>query len=298
MTLRTTSKQRWLAAAGATALIAAGAAFVVGRDDAQGASRAPSVLQGALPAVSTKDGALRTAAAAPLTAPPSTPEAAVDAFLTAETAGDFDASFVLLDAADRASFGSAAEWAAAHDQLPVYLGHGAIAPDTATVKGKRASVTVSLQMQPVVDVQAGIVPAVAEGDFVATQEDGGWRVSSSKSTYLGELPSDDLAGQAAGAWVTARQNCQTADSATDAYAGNLLGDPTIEAALCHAEGSYSVDSVGPIDDAPDVAPFLAAFGPDGVVSLRSVTFSGPGPDPLTVVVAPFGDTWVVIGVER
>ncbi len=219
-----------------------------------------------------------------------TPEAAVDAFFAAEIADDFASSFGLLSESDRRTVGNPGEWAATHDELPAFVAFEATGPaeiddDTAVVEG-------IARMVPVVDETVGIFPGEAQASIVAVREDGGWRIAFGDSVLQPVLPDPDTAESAAAAWLQRRQAC---DDAPEAYAGALLGDPRIGEALCGSTDTFVVDSVGDLDDLPDPVPFITAFGPDGVGLLRTVAVDGPRP--LTLVVAPLGTEWVVVGAE-
>ena len=63
--------------------------------------------------------------------------------------------------------------------------------------------------------------------------------------------------------------------------------------LCGVGGDLVAASPGPLGDTLS-SEVVAAFGPDATSWTRTVALSGAAD--LTVVTAPFGDHWVVVGV--
>ena len=78
------------------------------------------------------------------------------------------------------------------------------------------------------------------------------------------------------------------------YAGSLLGSPVLADQLCGVEGELVAGSPAPLGDTLS-SEVVAAFGPDATTWARTVALSGAAK--LTVVTAPFGDHWVVVGVS-
>ena len=267
-----------------------GVAALNGDEPAEGSTATPSVLAGPFAAPANGQQPTFSTLIEALPAPPATPEAAAAAYFAAEAADEFEASFALLAADDRATYGGWREWAAAHDELPIVVAFTPSGP--ADIDGDDAVVTGRVEFEPLVDEVVGIIPAVAAAEIVLASEDGGWRVADSASIYVPDLPAPEAAVPVAADWVAERQACRTE---RDGYQGNLLGDPRIEAVLCETAGAFTAGEPGDVDDVPDPTPFLSTFGPDGVAALVSVPFTGPAP--LTVVLAPLGATWVVVGVE-
>ncbi len=222
--------------------------------------------------------------------PAPTPHTAVDTFLRAETIRDYDASFGLLSAADRADVGSHAEWELVHGELPTLSGFELGAT---RVDGSRAEVDSRVTYEATLDETRGLVPARARATWVAVQEDGGWRVAHAESSLEPEYLDEQGAVQAAEQWVSARRACQ----ARGEYAGGLVGSRRPVDALCRAKGRAKgpvlTGAVGRLDPAAGVEPFLAAFGPEVLSWARVVPVTDPAP--LAVVLAPVGEQWLVVG---
>jgi hypothetical protein len=205
--------------------------------------------------------------------------------LQAEAAGDTGASFLLLSAGDRAEHDSPAKWVRDHASLPTIRAYRLGAVDTANDK---TTVAVSLDLQPVLDFVSGDVPAHADGEFVAVPEGDAWYVSLADSTTTAAWPTDQGATDATTTWVAARQRCETANEFE-----SLVGSPVLADQLCHSTDTVSVDTPQRLQSS-DSSAVVAAFGDQSTVWARVVTVGGG--HPLRAVLAPLGDSWIVIGV--
>jgi len=223
----------------------------------------------------------------PPAAPADTPVAAVTGFLDAEATGDFAASYGTLSAPDRLRAGSRSEWATAHAQLPIIrsvtLGETRFAPD-------RSEIDADVELRPALDTIVGLVPGRAHAVWIAVAEDGGWRVDFGNSSLVPEYAPDAAAVDAATSWISARAECRRAPQ----YRDGLLGVPALATDLCGARGPVRVGTAAPLRAGTGVEPFVAAFGPDVFTWARAVPVQSPAP--MSVVLAPIGERWVVIGV--
>ena len=220
-------------------------------------------------------------------APASSPDDAVRRFLDFEVARDYDASYGLLSADDRAQAASRAGWSAAHADLPAITGY-ALGP--AEVASDRADVPADVRLRAALTPSAGLVPARASARFSAVAEDGGWRVAFDESTITPRFLPDARAPEAVRTWARTRAECHRARE----YVAGLIGAPARAVALCHADGPIRT---GPPRRLPDTAqdqPFLAAFGGEVHEWARVVRLESPVR--MDVVVAPVGEQWLVVGV--
>jgi hypothetical protein len=214
--------------------------------------------------------------------------AAVEGFLGAEVAGDYEAAFGFLSSADRAAFGSAAGWVAAHAMvLPPITGFGHLSGGQ--VPGG-AEVRAELTLAPGLDQVTGLTPGEADSVWRATEEEGGWRVSFSESVIRPRYLDDEAAPAAVREWAEERQACRKGAEPR----GVLLGQPSLADRLCGSRGAVEVGMALPLDDATEAAAFLAAYGPEVGEWARVVPLQAPVG--LRAVVAPVGDRWLVIGV--
>jgi hypothetical protein len=221
-------------------------------------------------------------------APASSPDDAVRRFLDFEVARDYDASYGLLSADDRAQVVSRAGWSAAHADLPAITGYTLGLP--ADVAAERADVPADVRLRAALTPSTGLVPAQASARFSAVAEDGGWRVAFDESTITPRFLPDARAPEAVRTWAQARAHCHRARE----YVGGLVGAPTRADVLCHVDGPIRT---GPPRRLPDTAqdqPFLAAFGGDVHQWARVVRLESPVR--MDVVVAPVGEQWLVVGV--
>lgn len=216
-----------------------------------------------------------------------TPVAAVTGFLDAEVSRDFAASYGRLGATDRLRAGSGAAWSELHAQLPAITGF--TVGEARSAPG-RAEVDAEVELTAGLDAIVGLVPAHARAVWIAVPEDGGWRVDFASSELVPTYPPDADAADATRSWVSARSNCRGARQQSD----QLLGAPGLANDLCGAEGPVRVGTPAPLRAGVGVEQFVAAFGAEVFGWARAVPVHSPAP--MSVVLAPIGDRWVVIGV--
>ena len=216
------------------------------------------------------------------------PVAAVELFLTAEIAGEFEASFELLSQADQESAGGVEGWVAEHYLVVPTIRGFRFTADKAD--GPRAEVSAGLSLQAELDQLVGLRPGEADATWILVEEAGEWRVAFSESLIAPVFLDDATAPDAVAEWTASRQSCRPEAESEPA----LLGFPTLAGPLCGAAGQVTVSAPSMLEDAADASPFLAAFGPE--VGLWARVVSVQTPIALRVVVAPLGEHWVVIGV--
>ena len=211
------------------------------------------------------------------------PQAAVEGFLTAEALRDFEASYPFLSQTDHVAYTTPALWVAAHAEFPAVTGFEVEAVTDATV------VTVTA-FQSTLDPVLGLIPARARGTWQTIEQDGGWRVSYLDSTIQPLYPSDDGVAPAAESWATARLACGTQAEAE----GGLLGAPDLAEELCEAEGELTLGPVGVLRDGTETTALLSAFGPEVFTWARVVPIEAPVP--MQIVLAPIADAWQVFAI--
>jgi hypothetical protein len=267
--------------AAATALLVAlaGCASTDGQADAE-----PSPLQtfvvGATPA-SEGTGAFAAPASTGEATAAATPRAAVEAYLTAEVAGDYDTSFGLLARSDRDRIVTPEAWRATKSRTPRITGFTVESSTTA-----EGTVVTDVALEPNVDPILGVVPGSARITWTPVAEDGGWRVPIEGSSFEARYPDDGGAAPSALAWVGERQACTPS-------ADRLVFEPELPQALCGVSGSFRAERTSPLAELANPAPVLASYGPDAATWARVVRLTGP--TTIDVVTAPLGDSWVVIG---
>lgn len=216
------------------------------------------------------------------------PVSAVEAFLTAEIAGDFEASFSLLSDDDQRAAGDQAGWVADHYLvLPTIQGFQLTAD---SADGTRAEVMADLSLEAGLDQVIGLTPGNADSNWVLSKDAGEWKISFAQSRIEPVYLEDADAHEAVEQWAVRRQRCEPATE-SDA---SLLGFPSLAEGLCGSVGPLRAGPVMPLVDAAESAPFLAAFGPEVGRWARVVAIEGA--HPLRAVIAPIGHEWVVIGV--
>lgn len=216
---------------------------------------------------------------------------AVEGFLTAEAARDLEAAFTFLAPEEQQAFGTAARYVAEHaDLLGAVTGFEVLEETTDPATGA-AVVVARVGFEPQLDTVTGLTPAVATVDFPVVQGEDGWSIQLAETTFTPVLPSDERAAQAAEAVIAAATACEPPPKA---YPGALLGRPGLLDELCDASGEPRIAEVTPFDDPLTNQPFTTAYGPDLVLWARAVHVAAPVD--LRLVMAPYGDSWTLIGV--
>lgn len=219
------------------------------------------------------------------------PAGAVEGYLTAEATSELAVAFTYLVPEEQDAFGTPAAYVAQHaDLLGAVTGFTTPEVTPTSDDPSTATVTVTVGFRPTLDPVIGLVPAAAEVTFPVAQGDEGWGVSLAGATFEPILPDDERAAADARDYVAVATTCTVP---AGAYGGELVGQPAFVTALCDATGDVTVDDVGPLDDPLTVQPFLSAFGPDVGTWARVATVTSP--EPLRLVLAPYGDAWTVIG---
>lgn len=217
--------------------------------------------------------------------PAASPQAAVEAFLDAEAAGDFDTSYELLSEAQRAAYGSTAAWTNAHADFFPVVGHRVVGTSD-------ASVTAEVEYRSGLDEVVGLVPARGVVEWVLVEEAGGWSVDFDASAVTPVYPDDETAADAVAEWAATNQRCEEPTQ----YQGALVATADLLAvvdSLCETSDPVSTGAARTLDEF-DATPLVSAFGTDALAWARAVDLSGPVE--LTVVVAPIDHDWVVVGL--
>lgn len=217
--------------------------------------------------------------------PAASPQAAVEAFLDAEVAGDFATSYSLLSDAQRAEYGSPAAWTNAHADFFPITGYR-------IVDATDGSVTAEVQYRSSLDEVVGLVPARGVVDWAVVEEAGGWSVDFDASVVEAAYPDDADAAEAVDEWARTHQRCEEPEQ----YEGALVATADLLAvadSLCDSSGRITTGPARTLDES-DASPFVSAFGSEAVAWSRAVDLSGAVD--LTVVVAPVDDRWVVVGL--
>lgn len=267
---------------------------LTGADDSTSSDRSESSATSAIPTSPEDveppvDGA---ADAGPGAADATSAEAAVTGFLDAEQAGDLATSYTFLSPEDRAEFASPAGWESVHAELlaPV-LGYTI---ETVDATATPAEVIAVVELEPSLDQVVGLVPSRARATWAVDMgPDGQWGVVLAGSTIEALYPSDDGVVPAAQAWAAARADC---DEDPPEQFVPLLGVSDPADALCDSSPP-AVGEPGPLPEI-DAAPFLTAFGRGlgGPATTWARVVDVDGPVPLRAVLAPVGESWIVVGV--
>ena len=259
----------------------------------------PSNFSGA-PSVQTLDlpAAGAIAAVTPASAPaaitePASPRAALEQFLAAEVERRSDVSFALLDAATAAKVGSVAAWQSqrANRLLPETFTVGSVEADATG-----AAVTITALRTPAVTPLNGLVPARSDEVWRVENTNGAWRVRDGRPAEVRPvLPSDAAAVTAATTWLERAEACDVDGRVALQLPGALLGAPSLADAPCDAPDSFSAAGTAvPLAELSNSTVFVSAFGAGVGRWARAVAVDGDAR--FTIVLAPIGDEWRVMGV--
>lgn len=210
---------------------------------------------------------------------------AVDAFLAAEAAGDFETSYSLLSESQRAAYGSVPAWRNAHADFFPVVGHRMVDTTDGTIRTE-------VEYRSSLDEVVGLVPARAVVEWTVVQEGGGWTVDFDGSAVRPRYPDDDAAAEAATEWALAHQRCDQPEQ----YEGALVATADLVAlagSLCDTTGRITAGAPRTLDEL-DASPFVSAFGTDALAWARAVDLTGPAE--VTAVLAPVDDEWLVVGL--
>ncbi len=225
--------------------------------------------------------------AAPPGATGATPRAAVELFVTGLMNGDANATYALLADKERTST-SLGSWSETMARLPAYRDFTVVRDDP---------VDLDATFSPRVDEEAGVVPGKAVVHFATTSEGGGWRVSLAKTTIEPRYPTDDTAAATVALnWAKANQWCDSGAVESLQYQGSLLGQPSVVGDLCHWNGTLEANGTSGLNTTRSASAVRNAFGPTADEWAKVIHIDGP--QPLDVVTAPLGDSWVVVAVSR
>lgn len=220
-------------------------------------------------------------------APKPSPEAALDALLTAEMAKDHEASFRLLSAEGRRRHPDSASWASRRNETPPIISFR-IEP------GGEAEVVASVSHRPALDPFIGLSAAQERQTWTARREGGGWLLDAEPKVEL-LLPNADRASAAALEWSRAVQACDAERARRRQAVAEPLGASTPPGRLCGATGEVAVGPVENVPPGPASQELVAQYGPDLYQWAKAVRVTAPA-SPFYVVLAPLGDDWQVIGL--
>jgi hypothetical protein len=263
------------------------AAWLIGRNDAtvdQNGYAPVVTLSGVV------DGAPIPTAATPAVASAApSPAEAVTRYLDAEIAGRTDDSYAQLSSTDRSAVGDAEDWQIAADDRPDYQSYE-------VVDAAYDQVVVDARPTPMVSEIKGVAPERERIEFAINAEDGGYRIGLAETTFSPSYPAPEAAAGVATQWVAGQQACTPAASASLEYDGNLLGTLDLGPSLCGATGQPEVVRSGDLGVLTDPSTVLSAFGEPATEWTRIVEVGGlDGRAPVQVILAPYGDRWVVVG---
>ncbi len=225
---------------------------------------------------------------------PGSAGAAVKLFLQANARQDFATSYRLLDRSSRDRWRSVASWTSAQaDRSPVT---GVKVSGEHPAGPGAVEVTTAVTHPAAIDPFDGLTPGRTVEVWRASREGDAWRVAASPVSVQPVLPSDQTAPDAVRAWVDRLTRCDNPGAAALQATPDLVGPADLPRAPCRERGTWKVAAARAFEDEAGLQPYVAAFGPDVQIWARVVPVQGPSTQ-FTVVVAPLGDAWRVLGAN-
>jgi len=218
---------------------------------------------------------------------PSAP-AAVEALLRAEQAGDRAQSYRLLAPASRAVYPSAVEWTKRRNELPAVTGF------SVEDKVEAGTVASMVQHEPGLDPFIGLSAARERQVWKVVPSGAGWLVEAEPTVQV-IVPDEAGASTAALKWARAVQACDRPAARAAQAADLVLGTATGPDQLCSTSVTVSAARANPTPGGPSTQPLVAEYGADVLEWSRTVAITG-APRPFSLVLAPLGDAWKVVGV--
>src|SRR5438552_2456520 len=219
--------------------------------------------------------------------PKATPAEAVRALLAAEQQGDHDASFHLLSSMALTTHPDAESWGKRRMELPEITAF--------TVNSTQKDVVVTtVSHDPGLDPFVGLRAAHDTQRWTVTKERGGWLVDAEPQISF-DLPSDGTAPVVALQWAKAVQACDQSKATALQVEPDLLGTPAGPLGLCKSTSTLKASKPAPTSPGPGSAELVSQYGDSALSWSRTVEIDG-GPTAVSVVLAPIGSNWRVLGL--
>jgi hypothetical protein len=238
-----------------------------------------------------------TVVAGPLPDPQPTPRPhladGVRDLLAAEQRGDRVASFLLLSRTSRAEFKDVADWTARRQSLPEITGFRIDDASEGDAGDRAGKVVVLVEHTPGLDPFKGLSLARERLTYTGSREGRGWLVDAEPASDP-VLPPDNLAIEAATAWVGAVQACDKAKAASLQAVTTIFGTAEGASGLCGKTASVASGEVVRLTPGVGSADIVAQYSTDALDWSRVVRITSPAT--FGVVMAPLGERWQVLGL--
>jgi len=230
---------------------------------------------------------------------PSDAASALATFRQAALDGRPQEAWLLLDAAGRERYPTAAAWSAAQVDRPTPIAFEITRTgpaDQASVPGD-LDLAVASSYRPLLDQFSGLVAARTDEVWRVRNEGGRWRVAADPVDTRPVLPPDDTAPAAVRSWVDRAAACDAEGAAQLQVGAGLLGPADLARLPCERRDAVTWEVGRPVtvDRSDDARTLLAAYGPGAASWARLVPVRGSDRS-FFVQVAPLGDTWKIVGL--
>lgn len=219
---------------------------------------------------------------------------AVRDLLAAEQRSDRAGSFLLLSRRSRDEYVDVADWTARRQELPAITGFS-IDPGSEGEGGDRSGTVVAVvEHLPGLDPFKGLSAARETQTFSGTNDGEGWLVDGDPAVERW-LPPDQLAVESAASWVAAVQACDQPKALELQAVSTLFGSAEGAVGLCGKQGRVEPASVERLRPGEASTDIVAQYSTDALSWARVVEITSPAA--FSVVLAPLGDDWRVLGLS-
>ena len=225
---------------------------------------------------------------APDNQPQANARGALALLLASEQRNDHEASYHLVVHGDSEPYPTAAKWVRARRDLPNITGFHVESPGTATTQ-----VVAIVDHEPKLDPFVGDVPAHERQTWKAHPAGNGWLLEQ-EPTIEPQYPDDHGAIDAARMWFTTVQRCDQKAAAALQGVETLFNALSSDVRVCGSDGAPTLaSSAVKLPDGPISADIVAEYDTGALDWARVVTVTAPVQ--MSIVLAPIGDAWKVIG---
>ena len=240
------------------------------------------------PVADAPDAKIPAVAAAPDNHPQPTAQAALESLLTSEQHNDHEASYAFVVHGASQPYPTAAKWTKARRDLPGITGFHVEKPTTG------GEVVAIVDHEPTLDPFVGDVPAHERQTWKARPAGAGWLLEQEPAVDP-QYPDDRGAIDSARQWFSAVQACDQKAATKLQGVDTLFNSLSTDTPVCATKGVPTFDNtVMKLADGPISADIVDEFDTAALGWARVVSVTSPRR--MSIVLAPVGDAWKVIGV--
>lgn len=226
--------------------------------------------------------------------PQPTAAGAVGTLLAAEQRGDHARSYNLLSSRGRAQYPALSKWEKRRSQVPPITSF-TLGRTSRRAQSRVATVVAEVRHAPGLDPFVGLSAARERETWTARQEGSDWLADPDPSVDY-ELPPNAAAASSALRWARAVQACDKAAARALQAVDELYSNGSPAPPLCRAKGTVTTGRATRLQAGPSSSGLIAQYSTDVLAWARVVRVSAPSIS-FSVVLAPLGDMWKIVGLS-